>query len=304
MTVSSETVIKAMTGIITKALSGFYYVSADGKSFECKARGSFRKSGASPLVGDRVELEAIGSDSGIINKILPRKNCVVRPPVANIDKLFIVSAFASPAPNTFITDKMTAVARYNGIEPIIVFNKCDMGDFTALESVYLNAGFKIFKASALTEEGISPLENELRNCVSAFTGNSGVGKSSILNKLLGNGHIQTGEVSEKLGRGRHTTRHTELYQLPFGGFVADTPGFSVFEAERYDYAFKQALPELFTDFADFTPFCRFSGCTHTKENGCAVLEAVADGNIEKSRHDSYVRLFGELKDLKPWQTKK
>ena len=293
-----------MTGIITKALSGFYYVACDGEILECKARGSFRKSGVSPLVGDRVEFEKTGDKSGIIDIILPRKNSISRPPVANIDKLFIVSSYSSPAPNTFLIDKMTVIAKYNNITPVIVFNKSDMGDFSTWKGLYEKAGFNTYVISAQDGEGIDSLKAELKDCVSAFTGNSGVGKSSILNCIFGEGIIATGEVSEKLGRGRHTTRHTELYELPFGGFVADTPGFSSLDIDTMDYELKERLPELFGEFEDYIDSCRFSSCTHTKENGCAVTEAVKNGEITESRHKSYVQLFEELKDLKPWEAKK
>ena len=293
-----------MNGIIVKALSGFYYVSCDGFTYECKARGNFRKSGVSPLVGDRVEFEKTGESSGIINEILPRKSFITRPPVANIDKLFIVSAFSSPQPNTLIIDKMTVIAEYNGIEPIIVFNKCDMGDFSEYRSIYEKAGFKTYVVSAESGAGFDALILELKDSVSAFTGNSGVGKSSLLNRILGEERIATGEVSDKLGRGRHTTRHTELYELKTGGFVADTPGFSSLELDNNDYDLKEKLSECFRDFEPFLNDCKFTSCTHTKENGCSVLEAVGRGELQPSRHKSYVELFEEMKDLKPWEAKK
>lgn len=293
-----------MTGIIVKALSGFYYVADGEKTLECKARGNFRKSGVSPLVGDSVEYEKTGENSGIVNKILPRHSCLMRPPVANIDKLFIVSAFSSPAPSALVIDKMTVIARYNSIEPIIVFNKSDMGDFSVWKSIYENAGFKVYVICAENGDGIEELKNELKDSVSAFTGNSGVGKSSILNCIFGENFIATGEVSEKLGRGRHTTRHTELYTLPFGGFVADTPGFSSLELENDDVSLKEKLVECFEDFYPNAYECRFSSCTHTKESGCAVCAAVNDGKIAKSRHESYVEIFEQLKNINPWETKK
>lgn len=293
-----------MTGIIVKALSGFYYVADGGTVYECKARGSFRKSGVSPLVGDGVEYEKTDSAHGIVNKILPRRSCLKRPPVANIDKLFIVSAFSNPPPSAIVIDKMTVIARYNNIEPIIVFNKSDMGDFSEWKSIYENAGFKVYIICAEKGDGIEALKAELKGSVSAFTGNSGVGKSSILNCIFGENFIATGEVSEKLGRGRHTTRHTELYALDFGGFVADTPGFSSLELESDDLILKEKLAECFEEFNAFAEDCRFTSCTHTKENGCAVCEAVRLGKIAKSRHESYKELFGQMKDLKPWEIKK
>lgn len=293
-----------MIGTIIKALSGFYYVSDNLNLYECKARGSFRNSGVSPLVGDKVEFEATDNGKGIINSVLPRRNELSRPPVANIDKLFIVSSFENPAPNTYIIDKISAIAVFMDIEPIIVFNKCDMGDFEDFKAIYSNSGFKVFVVSAETGEGIEELKEELNGCVSAFTGNSGVGKSSILNVLLGAAQLEVGEVSEKLGRGRHTTRHTELFPIKNSGFVADTPGFSAIEYGSVDYAFKESLAENFPEFSEFTGNCKFSSCSHTCEIGCGVIEAVEEGKIQKSRHNSYIALFEELKELKPWNTHK
>ena len=291
-----------MTGIIVKALSGFYYVKTETDIYSCKARGNFRKKGISPLVGDRVEFTPENDLIGTVEEILPRKTCLERPPVANIEKLFILSSFDNPSPNTLIIDKMTVLARHNGIEPIIVFNKSDLGDFSDYRKIYEKSGFKTFVISAVTGEGVEELKNELSGSISAFTGNSGVGKSSLLNFLLGEELIPTGVVSEKLGRGKHTTRHTEIYPLSFGGFVADTPGFSSIEAGN-DYSLKERLAEYFEDFSKFTENCQFSTCSHTKEKGCAVIEAVENGEIQKSRHESYVQLFDELKDLKEWQVK-
>lgn len=292
-----------MDGLIVKAISGFYYVASGGRVYECKARGSFRNSGVSPLAGDRAEFE-ISGDSGVVIGILPRRNSLGRPPVANIDKLFIVSAYEKPAPNAYLIDKITAVAEYNGIEPIIVFNKCDLGGFEEWCGIYSRAGFKTFAVSAESGEGVGELKNELKNCVSAFTGNSGVGKSSILNSLGIGLELTTGDISDKLGRGRHTTRHTELFPLPFGGFVADTPGFSSIAYDGADYAFKEKLVYCFPEFVSFLGGCRFASCTHTGEAGCAVKEAVCRGEIEESRYNSYIQLFAELKDLRPWTANK
>ncbi len=290
-----------MTGIILKALSSFYYVENDGVIYECKARGNFRKSRISPLVGDKVEFDITEEEKGIVNSILPRKNALVRPNVANIDKLFIVSSYSTPAPNAFIIDKIAAIAEYNDIEPIIVFNKCDMGDFSSWENIYKNAGFKTFTVSAEKGVGIDKILLELEGSVSAFTGNSGVGKSSILNCIFGNKNIETGAVSEKLGRGRHTTRHIEAYKLKNGGIVVDTPGFSSLDYTSRDYEFKENLANYFRDFGDSIYECKFSTCSHTKESGCGVLRAVEEGRIEKTRHNSYIELFEEMKDLKPWE---
>lgn len=293
-----------MNGIIIKAISGFYYVSDGEKTYECKARGSFRESGVSPLVGDRVEFERTEEQKGVVTAVLPRKNLLSRPPVANIDKLFIISSYEKPAPNAYIIDKLTALAEYKEIEPIIVFNKCDMGGFEEWEGIYRKAGFRVYTVSAENGEGINALKSELKNCVSAFTGNSGVGKSSILNVLFEGLNLETGAVSEKLGRGRHTTRHTELFSLPEGGFVADTPGFSSLEYECDDYGFKESLVYCFRDLSEYADSCKFTTCTHTVEKGCNIIGAVENGEIAESRHKSYIALFEELKDLKPWNAAK
>lgn len=293
-----------MEGIIIKALSGFYYVSDGDRTYECKARGNFRNSGVSPLVGDSVIFETVDETEGIINTVLPRKNGLFRPPVANIDRLYIVSALENPAPNEFLIDKTAAFAEYRGIEPVIVFNKCDMGDFSRFEEIYKNAGFEVYTVSALTGEGTEQLRLSLAGKVSAFCGNSGVGKSSILNLLFGEEKLETGEVSSKLGRGRHTTRHTELYALPSGGFVADTPGFSDLETYGGDYEFKENLIGCFRDLKKYAESCKFSDCTHICEKGCAVIDALNSGLLEPTRYESYAALFNELKDLKPWNGKK
>lgn len=293
-----------MNGIIIKAISGFYYVSDGEKTYECKARGSFRESGVSPLVGDRVEFEQTEEEKGLVTAVLPRKSLLSRPPVANIDKLFIVSSYKKPAPNAYIIDKLTALAEYKEIEPIIVFNKCDIGGFEDWEHIYKTAGFKVFTVSAESGEGIELLKKELKNFVSAFTGNSGVGKSSILNALFGEMKLETGAVSDKLGRGRHTTRHTELFALPEGGFVADTPGFSSLEYDCADYEFKENLVYYFRDLKQYADGCRFTSCTHTCEKGCDIIRAVQNGEVAENRHRSYIALFEELKDLKPWNASK
>lgn len=290
-----------MQGIITKAISGFYYVNTGDCIYECKARGSFRKAEVSPVVGDRVVISVQGN-KGVVEQILERRNLLNRPIVANIDKLFIVSSHSFPSPDTFIIDRLTAVCEYNKITPVIIFNKCDTGSFAEFEAIYNNTPYKVYTVSAKTGEGLRSIEREISNSICAFAGNSGVGKSSILNALMPELSLKTGEVSEKLGRGRHTTRHTELFTCG-SGFVVDTPGFSSFEGEKQNFDFKENLAECFAEFSDYSDLCKFTSCTHTCEKGCAVLEAVKSKKIEESRHSSYVKLYNQLKDLKEWDFK-
>lgn len=292
-----------MTGILIKAISGFYYVSFDCNVYECKARGNFRKAGVSPVVGDIVEFSLTDNTHGIVEKICERKNLFNRPLVANVDKLFIVSAYSTPAPDTLMIDRLTALAVYNNIEPIIVFNKADMGSFDEFYGIYSKAGFKTYVVSAKDNVGIDDLKAEMRDSVCAFSGNSGVGKSSILNALFPELRLKTGEVSDKLGRGRHTTRHTELFFVGDGAYVVDTPGFSTIDTNEDLYDFKLSLANCFPDFCEYLGGCKFTSCSHIAEKGCAVVEAVRSGEIQKSRHDSYVALMAELKDITAWNTK-
>ena len=293
-----------MKGLIVKAISGFYYVSVQDTVYECRARGAFRKEGSSPLVGDRADITADASGKGVIEKIYERKNSLIRPAIANLDKLFIVSSYEIPAPNPLIIDRLTAICHFYSIIPVIVFNKCDLGDFSEYREIYEKSGYSTIVVSAQTGEGIELLQNEIRGCVSAFTGNSGVGKSSLLNFLFPKLKLQTGEVSDKLGRGRHTTRHTELFKHNFEGYVADTPGFSSLDTQYFSLEFKESLADCFPDFADYISGCRFADCAHIGEKGCAVAAAVQKGKIQKSRFESYKAIYNELKDLKSWEKPK
>ena len=291
-----------MEGIIHKALSGFYYVGCDGEVFTCRARGKFRHEKLTPLVGDRVSITRLPDGSGSVDAILPRKNEFHRPAVANIDLLVVVCSGAIPVTDPFLIDRVTAMAERRGCESVICFNKWDLEQPQALYETYRNAGFPTLRVSAETGEGIQALSDLIAGKVCAFTGNSGVGKSSILN-ILEPGFVRpVGEVSEKLGRGRHTTRHVELFRLKNGAVVADTPGFSSFEEEGTGCP-PEELQYAFREFAPYLDGCRFLDCAHVKEKGCAVLEALQAGKIAQSRHDSYVRLYEQARSVPEWQRK-
>ena len=288
-------------GVIQKALSGFYYVNTGRELLTCRARGRFRKEGVTPLVGDRVEVRELGNGEGFVEAILPRKNDFTRPAVANIDQLVVIASGAIPKTDPFLIDRVAAIAALKGCGVVVVLNKCDLDSADDLYGIYTAAGFPTVRVSAETGEGIGELLPLISGKLSAFTGNSGVGKSSILNALGPEFHLQVGDVSQALGRGRHTTRHVELYHLSCGADVVDSPGFSSFETDELNLELKHHLPETFVEFRPWLDQCRFVGCSHTREAGCAVLEAVRAGQIQKSRHASYVRLYEELKPLQDWQ---
>ena len=291
-------------GLLLKCLGGFYYVEADdGKIYECRARGIFRKRGMSPYAGDRVTISTQEDGTGSIEAIEPRKNSLIRPPVANMDQLFIVVAVREPAPSTLIIDKTIAAAESKGIEPVLVISKTDLENAGWLCEIYEKAGIPCVPVSSVTGEGVERIRAMLQGKLSAFTGNSGVGKSTLLNRVDPRLSLETGEISQKLGRGRHTTRQVELLPLPGGGYVADTPGFSSIDLERYELIRKEDLPHCFREFAPYLGECRFTSCSHTCEKGCAVLEAVEEGKIAPSRHESYVTMYQEVKDIKEWQMK-
>lgn len=292
-----------MTGTIIKALSGFYYVdTGEDEPVVCRGRGRLRHQKVTPLVGDRVEISLASDGSGTVDEILPRKNQFSRPMVANIDQMIIIASGAIPVTDPFLIDRMITIAESKACEPVICFNKCDLVSADDLVHLYRSAGFQALQVSAETGEGIENLGILLTGKVSAFTGNSGVGKSSILNALDPAFSLQVGEVSERLGRGRHTTRHVELYRLR-GGLAADTPGFSSFDVEQMESIPKENLASAFREFTPYLDGCRFVGCAHGKEKGCAVREAVEAGKIARSRYDSYLRLYEQAREIQPWQVK-
>ena len=293
-----------MEGIILKALSGFYYVDGgDGALTACRGRGKFRHQKLIPLVGDRVRFSPLGEGAGILDEILPRKNQFQRPAVANIDQLVVIASGAVPVTDPFLIDRVVSIAEGRDCEPVICINKCDLDAAEELYQTYRKAGFLTLRVSAETGEGIPELAAAIAGKVSAFTGNSGVGKSSILNALEPEFRLQVGEVSDKLGRGRHTTRHVELFRLSSGAIVADTPGFSSFDTEGMELRRPEELQYTFREFAPYLDQCRFTGCAHVKEKGCAVIAAVKAGTIAPSRHASYVRLYEQAKEVPEWERK-
>ena len=292
---------KKQTGRIIRSLSGFYEVQTDSGTVTCRGRGSLRR-GASPLTGDLVEISVEGG-KGMVERILPRKNSFVRPAVANIDALVIFAANVNPVTEPFLIDRVAAIAGDQNVQVYLCVNKCDLDPAVDLIRIYQKAGIPVIPASAQTGEGVEELRRLIHGKLVAFTGNSGVGKSSMLNRLCPELELATGEVSEKLGRGRHTTRHVELFCLGEDTFVADTPGFSSFDTDQMEVILKENLQYAFPDFGAFLGGCQFHDCSHRKEPGCAVRAAVEAGELEPTRYDSYLRLYEKAEKINPWELK-
>lgn len=279
-------------------------MAANDTVYECKARGSFRNQKITPLVGDDVEISINTNAENTIDKIAERKNSLVRPPLANLDTLFIVASIVDPKINTLIIDKLIAIAEYKHIEPVIVFTKTDLEqDYARYKDIYTKAGFKVIVCDNPKGTGADEIRAMLSGKISAFTGNTGVGKSTLLNNISPALSLETGETSKKLGRGRHTTRHCELFSIA-GGYIADTPGFSSLDFERCEKILKDDLPYCFREFEPYLNDCKFiTSCSHTNDKGCAVCSAVERGEISKSRHESYIAMYNDVKDIKEWQIK-
>lgn len=286
------------SGIITKCLGGLYTVESPDGIFSCKARGVFRSKGISPCVGDSVEFQ-----DEVITAVAERRNCIIRPPLANLDQLIFIVSTCDPAPNYLLLDKFIAIAEYKGIKPVVAVTKTDLGSSSDITDIYGKIGIDVIEIDYSDKSTIEAVKNILTGKISAFTGNSGAGKSTLLNAVDPTLDIPTAEISKKLGRGRHTTRHAELYKLETGGYIADTPGFSTFETNRYDIIRKEELAGCFREMAEFTDHCRFKDCSHTCEKGCAVLDALDEGKISESRHTSYCTMYDEAKQLKEWELK-
>ena len=292
-----------MRGLIVKALSGFYYVDCGGEIVRCRPRGKFRYDKVTPLVGDRVEITLTEPGQGRLDRIEPRKNEFQRPAVANMDQMVIIAAKAIPVTDPFLIDRVAAIAELKNCQPVVVINKCDLASGEDLYQCYRAAGIPTLRVSAATGEGVEELRELLKNKVSVFTGNSGVGKSSLLNAMDKECRIETGEISKKMGRGRHTTRHVELFRLSGDIVIADTPGFAAFDTNVPELLDKERLALGFREFVPYLGRCRFVGCAHVKEKGCAIRAAVKSGEIGRSRHESYIRLYQAAKEHKAWEDK-
>ena len=291
---------RTVQGIVLRCVGGFYSVEAADAVYTCRARGAFRRQGLTPVAGDRVVITVPEEGDGVLEQVLERRNCLVRPPVANIDCLVLVASVCQPETNTLVLDKMIAMAERQRICPIVVINKADLADPSRLEDIYRLAGLECFTVCAHALETLEPLRQRLQGQVSVFTGNSGVGKSSILNGLDPSLVLETGDISQKLGRGRHTTRAASLYPMA-GGYLVDTPGFSSLDMEQVEPIRKEELPDCFREFEPYFGRCRFTGCAHYREPDCAVRQAVEAGEISSSRYESYVAMYEAVKDKKEWE---
>ena len=290
-----------LLGRIVRSVSGFYDVQTPDRLITCRGRGHLRKGQEIPLTGDMVEI-TVEQGKGMIEKILPRRNRFIRPAVANVDALLVFAANVNPVTEPFLIDRVAAIAGNQEVAVHICVNKCDLDAGTDLVKIYRNAGFSVIQASAVTGEGVDELRQLLTGKLTAFTGNTGVGKSSMLNALCPDLQLATGEVSQKLGRGRHTTRHVELFKIGENTFVADTPGFSSFDTDQMDVILKENLQYTFPDFAPWLGKCQFHDCSHSAEPGCAVRQALEEGLLEPTRYDSYLRLYEKSSQIKPWET--
>lgn len=290
-----------MKGTIIKGLGGLYTVSDGKTTVEVKAKGTFRREKAVPTVGDFVEVS-----DGMIVEIFPRKNLLIRPSVANIDKLFVVSSLKDPAPDFVYIDKMTVIAARFGITPVLVFTKNDLATGDEVSEIYAKTPYKVIFTSTDREECAEALLDEIKGSVSAFAGFSGVGKSSLLNmaaKIAGaEVKSSVGDVSKKLRRGKHTTRHVEFFSVN-GGFIADTPGFGNLELSFFGIKNRNELADFFPEFSEFTENCRFTDCNHIKTKDCAVIKALEEGRISRSRYESYRTLYENMGEYKFWEDK-
>lgn len=287
-----------LKGIITKGIGGFYYVEVANATYECKARGIFRKNRITPLVGDTVEISVKENAENTIDTICERKNFLNRPPVSNIDNLIIVVSTVEPRPNFFVIDKLIATAEYKNIEPYIVISKTDLSSYKEIYETYEKTGITVIALD--NDDSINRIKDIMNGKISAFTGNSGVGKTTLLNRLDSTLNLSTGAISDKLGRGRHTTRQAQLFNVCVG-YVIDTPGFSSFDFEKTEIIKKDDLPYCFREFRAYLGTCKFTSCAHVNDKGCSICEAVKNGEISETRHNNYIQMYNQAKELKEWE---
>lgn len=288
--------------IVLKSIGGFYYIKTeDGTVIECKAKGKFRKLALSPLAGDIVETE-YEQGTNVITKIHTRKNQFIRPPFANLDLLILVISTTEPSPNYLVIDKMCAIAQHKNVEVAIAITKADLAHCDEIKEIYTKAGYNVFITGEEQRDQLESLKALMKDKVCAFAGNSGVGKSTLLNRLFPNLQLETNAISQKLGRGKHTTRQVEIFDMG-DCMVADTPGFSSIELDRDNFISKYDLPHAFIEFAEHLDNCKFADCSHTSEIGCGVKAAVESGEISQSRYDSYLALYEKQKQVKDWELK-
>ena len=283
-------------GIIVKNISNLYKVETENNIFLCEARGKFKKSGITPAVGDRVQINSIDEQKGIIEEVLERSNYIKRPKIANLTQIVFVLSMSMPKPDLLLLDKQLAFAEYLHIEPIIVLNKIDLDEkeeFNKISQTYRNIGYKVIKTNAKEKIGIQKLEQELKDNISAFSGNSGVGKSTLINDLFNENITEEGEISQKNKRGKNTTTHIKLYELNKDTYIADTPGFSTFDV--YEIPYKE-LDKYFVEFKNGIENCRYIGCSHIKEDECGVKDLIEENKIDRQRYENYIKIYEELKD--------
>ena len=297
-----------MQGKIIKGIAGFYYVHVAGSGvYECKAKGAFRKQKIKPLVGDNVEIDVISQEehTGNVIDILPRKNELIRPAVANVDQAVVIFAAAKPNPNFNLLDRFLIMMEYQHIPAVICFNKTDLIDEMEMENLiraYKTSGYRVLFTSAKEQDGVEKIRQILKGKTSTVAGPSGVGKSSLINLLAPQAEMETGAISEKIERGRHTTRHAQVIPVPMEDgsedtYIIDTPGFSSLSVEFYE---KETLGTLCPEFQQYEPYCRFRGCSHISEPDCGVKEALAEGKISKIRYDDYVEIYQEVQNRRKY----
>lgn len=290
-------------GKIVKGIAGFYYVYVAGSGlYECKAKGVFRKKKIKPLVGDDVQIDIISEEekTGNVEEICPRKNALVRPAVANVDQAMVIFAATSPKPNLNLLDRFLYMMEQQGVPAVICFNKCDLAseeELRVLRESYQASGYPLLFISAAEEEGTDRVREQLAGKTTTVAGPSGVGKSTLINLLSPDIQMETGAISEKIQRGKHTTRHSELITLDDSTYIFDTPGFSSLSTDFFDL---EQISEYLPEFADYAPYCRFTGCSHINEPDCKVKEALKEGKISRSRYENYVQIYNELKDKRKY----